>query len=254
MAADDGSGAGFADGVELVDENDARGLFLGLDKEFAHPGCAHAHEHLDEFRAGDGKKRDLRLAGHGPGEKRLARARRADQEHALGHLPAQALEAFRGFQVVDDLDQLGLGLVAAGHVGKPRLQVLFGVDPGLVLAKGHDALAGIEALHHEVPDAEKEQNGHDPGQDVAQEGGFGLGPEDHVVLGQFAGEIGVHPAGDEFLGGVGFAFLARGLHGPGDDVAGDGDFRDVAGFEPGQEFGVGQVLGAVVGDDEVVEE
>ena len=183
MAADDVAGAGFADGVELVDEDDARGLFLGLDEEFAHPGRAHAHEHFHEFRAGDGKKRHLCLAGHGAGEQRLARARRADQQHALGHLPAQALEALRGFQVVDDLDQFRLGLVAAGHVGKARLQVLFGVDAGLVLAEGHDALAGIEALHEEIPDAEKEQDGDDPGQDVAQERGFGLGSEVYVVLG-----------------------------------------------------------------------
>ena len=48
-----------ADGVDLVDENDTGGLFLGLLEQVAHLARAHADEHLDKFRAGDGEKRHV---------------------------------------------------------------------------------------------------------------------------------------------------------------------------------------------------
>jgi len=38
-----------ADGVDLVDENDAGGRFPGLREEVAHPRRPHADEHLDEI-------------------------------------------------------------------------------------------------------------------------------------------------------------------------------------------------------------
>ena len=36
-------------GVDLVDEDDARGVLLGLGEDVPHPGSAHSHEHLDEL-------------------------------------------------------------------------------------------------------------------------------------------------------------------------------------------------------------
>ena len=62
----------------------------------------------------------------------------------------------------------------------------------------------------------------------------------------------VHASGYEFHG-LGFAVRLV-LHGAGDDVAGDGYFLHVAGLQFLEEFGVGQVFGAVGGDDEVVEQ
>ena len=38
-----------ADGIDLVDKDNARCLFLGLLKEIAHLRRAHADEHLDKF-------------------------------------------------------------------------------------------------------------------------------------------------------------------------------------------------------------
>ena len=36
-------------GINLVDENNARRIFLGVFKHVAHPRCAHAHEHFHEI-------------------------------------------------------------------------------------------------------------------------------------------------------------------------------------------------------------
>ena len=48
-----------ADGVNLVDEDNARRLFLRLLKEIAHLRCTHADEHLDKFRAAHREKRHI---------------------------------------------------------------------------------------------------------------------------------------------------------------------------------------------------
>ena len=70
----------------------------------------------------------MRLAGDRPREQRLARAGRARQQHAVGHAPAEAPVALGAAQEVDDLRQLGLGLVDPGDVGEGDADLLR-VDP-----------------------------------------------------------------------------------------------------------------------------
>ena len=105
-AAADAGAAHPAHGVDLVDEQQAGGVFLGRLEHVAHPAGADADEHLDELRAADAEERHARLAGHGPGQQRLAGAGRADQQHALGNLGAEPLELFRALEELDDLLQL----------------------------------------------------------------------------------------------------------------------------------------------------
>ena len=40
-----------ADGINFIDEDDARGIFLGLFEQIAHPAGTNADKHLDKFRA-----------------------------------------------------------------------------------------------------------------------------------------------------------------------------------------------------------
>ena len=54
-----------ADGVDLVDEDDARRVALGLIEQVAHAAGADADEHLDELRARDAEEGHARLAGDG---------------------------------------------------------------------------------------------------------------------------------------------------------------------------------------------
>ena len=53
--------------IDLVDKDDARGLFLGLLKQVAHLGGATADEHLDELRTRNAKERNTSLAGNSLG-------------------------------------------------------------------------------------------------------------------------------------------------------------------------------------------
>ena len=100
-----------ADRVDLVHEDDAGRVLLALLEQVAHARGAHADEHLDEVGARDREERHVGLAGDGLGQQRLAGARRADQQHALGDLAAELLELLRVLQELDDLPQLFLGLV-----------------------------------------------------------------------------------------------------------------------------------------------
>ena len=118
MPAAEPRAASAADSVDLVDEDDGGRDLLRLIEEVAHAACAYADIQLHKIRAGDRQKRHARLARDGAGQQRLARARGADQQHALGNARAQLLKAARLTQKVDDLGQLGLFLVRARHVGK----------------------------------------------------------------------------------------------------------------------------------------
>ena len=105
-----------ADRVDLVHEDDARAVALGLVEQVAHAAGADAHEHLDELRAGDAEERHAGLAGDGAREQRLAGARRPDQQHAARDARAERVELLGVLEELDDFLELGLGLVHAGHV------------------------------------------------------------------------------------------------------------------------------------------
>ena len=80
------------DRVDLVDEHDARRALLGLPEYLAQPLLALAVVPAHDLRAAHGRKVRVRLAGDGPCEQRLARPRRAVQQHALWGLDADLLE------------------------------------------------------------------------------------------------------------------------------------------------------------------
>src|SRR5205823_12604361 len=83
VAAAEAGAALAADRVDLVDEDDAGAVLLGLVEEVADAAGADADEHLHELRARDAEERHPGLAGDGLAEKRLAGAGRADQQHTL---------------------------------------------------------------------------------------------------------------------------------------------------------------------------
>ena len=64
------------DGVDLVEEDDARGAAGRLVEDLAQVGLALAVELVDDLRPVDGEEVGLGLVGHGPGDERLAAAGR----------------------------------------------------------------------------------------------------------------------------------------------------------------------------------
>ena len=176
-----------ADGVELVDEDDARRLRLRLLEEVADARRADADEHLDELRAADREERHLGLARDRACEERLAGTGRSDEENALRDLRAELAVPLGGFQELHDLEQLALRLVDAGNVVEADLDVLLAVDARAVLAD-RERLADAalrEAARGEAPDRHQDAEREDPReQQVAPEGVLDAPGEDHALLRQ----------------------------------------------------------------------
>ncbi len=231
-----------ADGVDLVDEDDAGRVLLGLLEQVAHARGADADEHLDEVRAGDGEERHAGLAGDGAGEQRLTGSRRAHHEHAAGNRPAEALVAAGIAQVVDQLADLFLGLVDAGHVAQTHRDLVAFDAPRLALAETEDVAgtAPAEALapHDVNPHADQQQEREDREEHARQHAGLGRRAcvDFHAGLDQIADET-------RILRRIGSE--RRAVHALTDDVPVlHAHAGDVAGLHPGEKLRVGDALRA----------
>ena len=163
--------AGAADGVDLVDEDDARGLLLGLLEEVSHTRGAHADEHLDEIGTRNREERHVGLPCYGLGQQGLTRSRRAYEQRALGNLGAQLLVFVGLLEEIDDLHDLDLGLLQAGHVlERHTLGIVLVEDLRLGFADVHDAASapGTRAARHGAHDEEPRTDDHHPRQQVDQ--------------------------------------------------------------------------------------
>ncbi|MNF48606.1 hypothetical protein D3C84_298560 [compost metagenome] len=114
------------DGVDLVDEDDAGRVFLGLLEHVANAGRTHTDEHLDEVGAGNGEEGHLGFACNGLGQQGLTGTGRANHQHAARDTATQTLELARIAQELHQFADLFLGLVATGDVSEGGLDLIFG--------------------------------------------------------------------------------------------------------------------------------
>ena len=169
VAAAEAGAALAADGVDLVDEDDARRIALGLVEQVADAAGADADEHLDELRAGDAEERHPGLTRHGAGQERLAGARRPDEEHPARDARPERVELLRVLEELDDFLELGLGLVDAGHVGERHDGLVAEEHPGPALAEAQGLVIGALGLaHHEDDEADDHDDRQDRGEDEAE--------------------------------------------------------------------------------------
>ena len=159
-----------ADSVNLVNEDNAGCLLLGLLEQVAHLGSAQAHEHLHELRAGHGEERHISFTCHRLSQEGLACAGRSHQQETLGHGGADGLEFFRVMEVGDNLGKIFLGLLLPGHIAELHPLGALDVDLGLGAAQAehHGVPAAPHALHHlaghVLADGKEDQEGQHPGQ------------------------------------------------------------------------------------------
>src|SRR5262249_61960865 len=121
--------------VDFVDENDAGCILLTLLKQVAHSARADAYEHFDEVRTGDGKERNIGLAGNCTCQQGLAGSRRSNQKNALGNPSAKLLEFLRFAQELDNFPQLFLGFIHPSHIFESDFLLLHGEQAGPALTE-----------------------------------------------------------------------------------------------------------------------
>ncbi len=134
--------------VDFVDENDARGVLLGLLEHIANTAGTNTDKHLDEVRTGNREERHLGFAGNRLGQQGFTGARRADHQHAARNTAAQALELARIAQEFNQLTDFFLGFITTCDVSQGGLHLILGEQACLALAEAHrPALASRATLH-----------------------------------------------------------------------------------------------------------
>src|SRR5690554_4701788 len=133
--------------IDLVDEDDAGALFLGLLEHVANPGGTHAHKHFHEVGTGDGEERHLGFTGNGLGEQGFTSTWRANHQDTLGNPATQSLELARITQEVHQLFDIFLGFVDTGDITKGGFDLIFTQQARLALTERHGAFAATAALH-----------------------------------------------------------------------------------------------------------
>ena len=160
-----------ANGIDLVDEDDAGRILLGLFEHVADAAGADTDEHFNEVRTGNREEGHIGLAGDGAGQQGLAGTRRANEQNALGDLAAEALEFARILEEFDDFLQLFLGFIDTGDIVKRLAAMGFGQQAGLRFAEAHRAAASaaLHLAHEEYPHPDQQQEGEVIDQDIDEE-------------------------------------------------------------------------------------
>ena len=172
MGAAEAGAAVAPDRIDLVDENDARAIALGLLEQIAYAAGAHANEHLHEFRAADAEKGHSGLAGNGLGHQSLAGAGWPNQEYALGDARTQRHELLRLLEEFNNLLQFLLGFIGSGDIAERNGRPVADEHAGFALAEGEGlvvaALALAEEKEKKAGDQEEREEVDDQSKPVAR--------------------------------------------------------------------------------------
>ena len=144
-----------SDGINLIDEDDARRILLRLVEQVADTGRADTDEHLHKIRSSQREERHLRLPGNRLCQKRLSGSGRTDQESALRQLCTDLRIPFRMLQEIDCFLQGFLGLILAGDILEGHTGLVLHVHLGAALADAHHAGAAVHPAKqdtHQDPD------------------------------------------------------------------------------------------------------
>ena len=231
-----------ADGVDLVDEDQAGGVLLALVEQVPDPRGADPDEHLHEIRAADREEGDIGFAGDGPGEEGLPGPGSPYEQNALGDASAELLELLGVLEELDDLIELFFGFLDAGHVLERHLLGQSREQLGPALAERHRLVPAGLHLPHEKDPEEDEEDDREPADEERQPAAAGgvLDDDGHLVLAKDLDQLIVLGREDR-LEGSSFPGL------PPEIVVADGDFLDVPLFDLVHELGEGDLFPGGVG-------
>src|SRR5580704_9665314 len=129
-----------ADGVQFVNENDARCMAFSLLKQIAYPRRTHANKHFHKIAPADQKERHLGLPRDGPSKQRFTCTWRSDKKHTLWNAGTHSLILFRILEKVHDFLQFEFGFVAPRHILKGDAGIRIRYEASAALANGEKRL------------------------------------------------------------------------------------------------------------------
>ena len=137
------------DRVDFVDKNNCSTHLCCLLKEVAHAACTDANKHLHEVRAGDRQETDSCFACNRTSKQCLARARRPNEQDALGNACTDFFKALWCAQEVNYFFDLLLDTFITSNIGKRGNGFVCVEIFGTATANRHNAagLAHSATLH-----------------------------------------------------------------------------------------------------------
>ena len=108
--------AGTAHSIDLIDEDDARSLFLCLAEEVAYARCTHADEHLNKVRTAHGEEWYASFASYSLCQESLTGSWRTNEQCALRNLTTQIGIFLRILKEFHDFLYFLLGTFLSGNI------------------------------------------------------------------------------------------------------------------------------------------
>ena len=154
--------ARLANGVQLINENNARRFLLRLLEQVTHPRGTDTNEHLHKVRTAKAEKWHGGLASDSSRQQGFSRSRRAYQQNPLGDTPAEVGILLRITQEIDNFLQFLFRLIGSGNIGKRTTGLAFGVNSRPAFAEIHHALTRAKPSGEEGPEQEQQSQWQDP--------------------------------------------------------------------------------------------
>ena len=163
MSAAHAVSAPTTNGIDFIDENDWRGVLLGIFKKITDTAGTDTDKHFNEVRTWNWKERHARFARNGFGQQSLTCSGRSFKQNTGRNFGAQSQEFMRIAQEFNDFDQFLFFFFGTGNIRKTYFIVLFVNRFCLGLAKVHyaavaAALTGLSHHHIEENDEEEKRD------------------------------------------------------------------------------------------------
>mmetsp|Transcript_5696 Transcript_5696/g.8390 ORF Transcript_5696/g.8390 Transcript_5696/m.8390 type:complete len:204 (+) Transcript_5696:1126-1737(+) len=105
-----------SNGINLINEDDARGVLLGLVKHITHTRSSNSNEHLHEFGTRNGDEWHTGLSSNSLGEEGLTGTRGSVKDNTTRNAASILSVSLRLLQEVNYLSELELGSVTSSNL------------------------------------------------------------------------------------------------------------------------------------------
>ena len=147
--------------IDFIDEDDTRGILLGLLEEVPYPGGTNTHKHFYEVRTRNSEEWNTRFPCYSLSQEGFPRPRRACQKNPLRNLSTHFSELIWILEEFYNLFQFFLGFFLACYVLEVYLhRIIHHFSPAFAEVH-HLATAPLGLLHDKEPNGDENDHRHD---------------------------------------------------------------------------------------------